>query len=585
MAEAAPGGLRYKAFLSYSHKDSAAAARLHRRLESYRLPKRLVGRDTERGPVPARLAPIFRDRDELPAVADLSETVRSALAQSGALIVICSPAGAASLWVAEEIRVFRALHPERPVLAAVIAGEPGDCFPESLRAVGSHGSGHEPLAADFRPEADGERLGLLKLVAGLTGVGLDDLVQRDASRRIRRVTAVTAMALAAMLIMAVLTVVALGARREAERQRGEAEGLIEFMLTDLRRELKGVTTLKVLTTVNRRALRYYGDRQDLDNLSDDSLERRARILHAMGADELDRANLGDALSAFRQAHRATGEQLQRDPSNPDRIFAHAQSEYWLGRVDEQRGNYRAAVPAYRHYQRLAQQLMARAPGTARSLGEIGFSETNLGIVNYEGFDRPWQARVHFENALRAFLRAEQLEPGDRGWISQVANVHAWLADALLAERRFLEARAHRIEVQRLTRRLLRAEPGNRDHLYTLIVSDRALARIALELHELGDAAALLAQSQARIMQLLRADADNMVWREQAVRINVDFARLLIVRGQFARARASLAEATRLIREADRRGADPFAARRDLLRDIDRLEDDIDRNHRETENGI
>ena len=86
----------YRAFLSYSHRDAAQARALHRRLETYRIPRRLVGRDGDRGPVPARLAPIFRDREELPAAGDLSETVRAALARSGALIVICSPHSAAS---------------------------------------------------------------------------------------------------------------------------------------------------------------------------------------------------------------------------------------------------------------------------------------------------------------------------------------------------------------------------------------------------------------------------------------------------------------------------------------------------------
>ena len=35
-----------------------------------------------------------------------------------------------------------------------------------------------------------------------------------------------------MLTMSAMTVVALRARAEADRQRNEAEGLVEFMLTD-----------------------------------------------------------------------------------------------------------------------------------------------------------------------------------------------------------------------------------------------------------------------------------------------------------------------------------------------------------------
>jgi len=57
---------RYSAFISYSHQDKASADWLHRTLESYRVPSRLVGRQTAAGTVPRRLVPIFRDRDELP---------------------------------------------------------------------------------------------------------------------------------------------------------------------------------------------------------------------------------------------------------------------------------------------------------------------------------------------------------------------------------------------------------------------------------------------------------------------------------------------------------------------------------------
>ena len=87
---------KYRAFISYSHADEAWARWLHKSLETYRLPKRLVGRDTEFGPVPERLTPVFRDRDELATATSLGETLTRALQQSATQIVICSPAAAKS---------------------------------------------------------------------------------------------------------------------------------------------------------------------------------------------------------------------------------------------------------------------------------------------------------------------------------------------------------------------------------------------------------------------------------------------------------------------------------------------------------
>jgi len=54
---------KYKAFISYSHADEKWARWLHRSLENYRVPKRLVGRQTDMGKVPTRLAPVFRDEE------------------------------------------------------------------------------------------------------------------------------------------------------------------------------------------------------------------------------------------------------------------------------------------------------------------------------------------------------------------------------------------------------------------------------------------------------------------------------------------------------------------------------------------
>ena len=62
---------KYFAFISYSHRDERWAKWLHKKLETYRPPRRLVGRKTSFGTVPARIPPVFRDRDELASAVDL----------------------------------------------------------------------------------------------------------------------------------------------------------------------------------------------------------------------------------------------------------------------------------------------------------------------------------------------------------------------------------------------------------------------------------------------------------------------------------------------------------------------------------
>ena len=114
---------RYRAFISYSHQDRTWGEWLHRALEHYRVPKRLVGRTGRYGAIPKRLTPIFRDKDELPTAIDLGQVINEALQQSDCLIVICSPQAAASRWVNEEILTFKRMGRGDRVLELIVDGE------------------------------------------------------------------------------------------------------------------------------------------------------------------------------------------------------------------------------------------------------------------------------------------------------------------------------------------------------------------------------------------------------------------------------------------------------------------------------
>ena len=237
---ATPGGedFSYRAFLSYSHVDKNIAKRLHREVESYSIPANLVGKVTSVGKVPRRLRPIFRDREELPASGDLSAELSAALRQSMFLVVICSPAAARSRWVNEEILQYKRFHGEGHVLALVVDGEPYatdtagreqlECFPHALRyRMGADGEltsiPAEPIAADYRRHADGARLANQKLIAGLTGLKLDELVRREAQRRIARATAVASIAVGGMVVTGGLAFYANTLRIEADAQRAIAQ--------------------------------------------------------------------------------------------------------------------------------------------------------------------------------------------------------------------------------------------------------------------------------------------------------------------------------------------------------------------------
>jgi MTH538 TIR-like domain (DUF1863) len=518
--EAAGDDGRYWAFISYSHRDAPFGRRLHRKLETYALPRRLVGRKTAQGTVPRKLAPIFRDREELAAAHDLSAEVRAALKASRCLIVVCSPASAASQWVGREIEVFRELHPGRPILAAMRDGEPADCFPPGLLGSDASGAAIEPLAADFRRGRDGEHLGLLKLVAGILGLGLDELAQRDATRRNQRVTAVTAGALLAMVVMGVLTAFALNARSEADRQRGEAEGLVEYMLTDLRDKLKGVGRLDVMTAVNERALKYYSD-QDLTKLSADSLERRARIFHAMGEDNETRGNHDAALAEFREARRTTAALLAETPNDPERIFDQAQSEYYFGSVDYARRRYKAAKPAFLAYKALADRMVAIEPRNTKYRREAGYAESNLCMMAINNSADPKGALQHCAAALAQTEEAarhpdrDNSNPDARKSIQDdVMNCLANMSEAYSINGNMARAREMLLSELAILAPEMSADPKNADLKDTWVALQIGLAGLERKASLHRAALGRLADALVVADELHRAEPNSKRWTAQ-----------------------------------------------------------------------
>ena len=231
---------KYRAFISYSHRDARWASWLHSSLEKYRPPKPLIGTVTPYGEVPKRIAPIFRDRDELPSATDLGTLLNAALTSSACQIVICSPQAAKSQWVNEEILAFKRLGREDRIFCLIVGGEPNatempgreeeECFPPALRfRLGQDGElsrvRTEPIAADARAGKDGKHNAKLKLISGLLGVGFDLLRRREQQRRNRELFAISCAAMAGMVLTSGLAAYALVERAAAQRQtvRAEAE--------------------------------------------------------------------------------------------------------------------------------------------------------------------------------------------------------------------------------------------------------------------------------------------------------------------------------------------------------------------------
>lgn len=273
------------------------ASWLHQKLENYEVPADLVGQTNDRGDtIPARIFPVFRDEDELPANADLASPIYTALDHSKLLLVLCSPRARQSLYVNNEILYFKKVGKSDRILAALIDGIPNsswnhgdekrECFPQALmHPVDEQGQlisseRAEPIAADFRlrdtsqgwtsPEALRQQLeaqqipkneiqhivaeyqkssdlAFLKIVAGVLGVPLGLLTDRDAKYQLEKARRRATILRRVALSMGALALLAMAGGATAWLQWREAQARKTEAL-----EQRGIAEQRAITAEERR---------------------------------------------------------------------------------------------------------------------------------------------------------------------------------------------------------------------------------------------------------------------------------------------------------------------------------------------
>lgn len=419
---------KYKAYISYSHRDSSWASWLLRALESYRVPRKLVGTKTGAGEVPSRIRPVFRDRDDLSSASDLGDTVKQALIDSENLIVICSPDSAASHWVNEEVRQFASLGKQERIFCVIVDGQPpgpgtpSTCFPASLAEIGMH----EPLAADIRKWADGKRLSKLKLVAGMLGLPLDQLRRRDLQKRQK----VWTLAMVASIAVTAVLITAITAQIAAQQRRESGESLVAYKLNELR------TMLNVKQDPENLARLAQWNQQDLDQLivhagvGENALFNSAMEWRKQGENLYQKGILDDALEKHQQSWAMLAESYRRDRSNQAVFFELGQAEFYIGQIHTNQGEMAKAEEAFMAYTEITRRLILLQPENAEWVLEMAYALTNLGFLQKErDANSPERSLQLMQSALEYNQIALVLDPNNENYLSELGQSHAFLADA------------------------------------------------------------------------------------------------------------------------------------------------------------
>jgi len=542
MTDSAQESFRYWAFISYSSKDTKFSRWLHRFIESYGIPVQFISHPTPSGaPAPRRFKPLFYDRWELPASADLGAEIENALRASRYLIVVCSQNAAHSQWVNKEIETFKRLRDQKHVLAVIAGSEPrdrqvGECFPPALRSP-------EPVAADARPDFDGKTNALLKLLAGMLGVSFDALKQRDAHMRMVRMQRWLAMASTLVVLFAALAGVAWWQRRVAVEQRQ----LAEERTATLRRELSGLLweiNDKVESLPGTLAVKEWildGTGAQLEELepkdrADDGLARDVAVSFAkLGVVKLETGELGAAEESLKKAVSVDRTLVAHDGANALYAIDLANDLGDLARVNLGQGKPEAAA-----------RLVSQAHEAMDKVSES--------IPNYEP-GRYTTASLHLIAARASAALGHTETAQDEFRISEVQ--HAAMVQSYprnltylraLAETRFEAARFERIRGN-LNGAIQNARTGGQV-LQTINKSDAGLEPAAVvsstgffEMAETLLATGLVRQASsdvddaiAMLQETLRTDPKDAVAELQLARGRILQARVMSASGSIASAR-------------------------------------------------
>lgn len=515
---------KYPGFISYSHRDRKVAEWLHRALEGYRVPQRLIGSAGQYGPVAARLYPIFRDREELSAGA-LAEQLRQAIAQSRCYILICSPHAATSRWVNEEVEHFLNVRDPASLLCLIVDGEPNatanghperECFPPALRNATINGVPLEPMAAQLDADADGRDNARLKIIAGLLGVGFDELKRRDLIARNRRLAVLAGLSLGVAAVTVALAIFAVLAQREAEHSRQQGEDLISFMLGDLRGKLEPLGKLDILDSVGDKATAYFAG---LDRGSDPgprALAARAKALRQIGEVRFAQGRPADAVETLSSALKLQRELVAGAPADNELLFELGQTEFWVGYAAWRAGQYDKAELNLKAYQQISEQLVARDPDNRAWQIEVAYALNNLGVLSSE--------RKHYQEALAQFQQVASIArsllkegPLDAETTSSLLGAVSWEGSTLIRLGRNDEGLARLGEHTAMLREMIRQQPDDRRQQIRLVDALSAFGYAAIDVGQPQLALEAAREGATNADQLVVSDPSNIEYRMGAAR--------------------------------------------------------------------
>jgi eukaryotic-like serine/threonine-protein kinase len=347
------------------------------------------------------------------------------------------------------------------------------------------------------------------------------------------------------------------ARTEAMQRRDQAEGLIGFMLGDLRAKLQRVGRLDVLDDVGQRAMAYFAAVPP-DSITDQELYRRSQAIHQIGQVRMTGGDLKGGTALFRESLDLITRVAQRNPANAEWQIGLATSHFYLGDALRLQGDLDGATRHFMAYRDIAQGLVARDPTKPEWLLEASYGHSNVsGMLEARGdLDG---ARRETELSLAIKQRLVAAQPNNREWQEALATGHNRLAIVLEKLGDARGALEHHLEDFAVRKALADKYPQDKQAQRKL--ADTA-SYVGMLYRDQGDDARALEYHQLRLSiidALVRFEPANADWQREAGMAEARMSMVQRLRGDLADASARAERAVAILRPLAMR--DPTHTRR------------------------
>lgn len=332
----------------------------------------------------------------------------------------------------------------------------------------------------------------------------------------------------------------------ANRERGNADTLLAFMLDDLRPQLAKLGQLSVLDTVATQAMAYFAS-QDPRDVEDRTLAKHVKALNQLGGLRMDQTRYDEAQRAYMEAHARAALLAARNPKDTAILASRGEAEWGNGFVRYRRSEIAAAREWFVREGATRAALVALEPDNVQWQRQLAAQHHSLSALDKD-HGKPEQARASFRAELEALRKLLVAVPNDVEVRRTFADATSFLGSLAEAAGDFAEAAQRFAAQSEQLESICGLVPDDLHWRFKLADSFSFQAGVSAITGDKAAASRFLAQARALLAPLVEHDGTQRRWRNALAVVDLKDALLAKAAGEMSRAAQFAAAARQAVEE-------------------------------------